>query len=250
MKAVIFDFDGTLSEKGRNVWKAIWENCGYSTFRSSYYSELIKMFLNKEITHEEWCELTCKKFQERNFKLAGLREIAKNIVLVEGLNETLQNLKDNGYSLNIVSGGILSCIKYALKENVKYFDSINANKLIYDCQGNLLEIEGTEFDNEGKRDFVLKLMQETGMKIEDITFVGNGKNDEWVKQSGCTTICVNPYKTDVNDNSKWSFGIDKISSLPIILNALNKSKKQIKENIGHIDTRIGSFKKQRIGAEK
>ena len=67
MKAVIFDFDGTLTEKKGNLWKRIWKELGWDTGPDSYYVSLFKRFMSGNITHRQWCELTLEAFQEKGF---------------------------------------------------------------------------------------------------------------------------------------------------------------------------------------
>ena len=67
MKAVIFDFDGTLTEKKGNLWKRIWKELGHDTGPDSYYVSLFKRFMDGNITHKEWCDLALVTFQEKGF---------------------------------------------------------------------------------------------------------------------------------------------------------------------------------------
>ena len=39
-KAIVFDFDGTLTKKDQNIWKMLWEKCGYDTGPKSLYVNL------------------------------------------------------------------------------------------------------------------------------------------------------------------------------------------------------------------
>lgn len=67
MKAVIFDFDGTLTEKKGNLWKRIWQSLGYDIGSDSYYVSLFKRFMSGNITHKQWCEFTLEAFKEKGF---------------------------------------------------------------------------------------------------------------------------------------------------------------------------------------
>ena len=75
MKAVIFDFDGTLTEKKGNLWKRIWKELGCDTDPDSYYVSLFKRFMSGNITHRQWCELILVAFQEKGFTKQKLDEI-------------------------------------------------------------------------------------------------------------------------------------------------------------------------------
>ncbi len=217
MKAVFFDFDGTLTYKNSNIWKEIWKRCGYDTSRDSYYSKLYSSFISKNITHQQWCDLTCNEFVKAHFTKSDLDDLVDNIQLIDGLSETLSALKENGYSIHIVSGSIDACIDRLLGDNKKYFDSINCNNMVFDENGYLCGIKGTNYDFEGKAKFIEEFKQQTNAKASDLVFVGNGDNDEWAHLAGCKTICINPENTDSNDTKKWHTSIDGVSNLTAIL---------------------------------
>ncbi len=217
MKAIMFDFDGTLTIKSPNIWKAIWGNLGYETGKGSYFSMLFIMFLTKDITHQKWCDLTCEKFMEKGLHKDLVKSITKQIRLNDGATETFKTLKEMGYSLHIISGNFKSVIKEVLGENAKYFDSINANEFEYDKNGYVVGIKGTNYDFEGKAHFITEFKEKNNMPAKDICFVGNGDNDEWAHLSGCRTLCVNPENTDITNKTKWHHAIENVTNLTQIL---------------------------------
>ena len=225
MKAVFFDFDGTLTSKGPNIWKSIWQACGYDVDKNSYYYKFFLNFINNKITHKQWCRLTFDKFAEAGLTEKMVNDLADNIKLIDGLTETLQSLKNNGYSLHIVSGNIISVIERALKENINYFDSVNANKLVFK-DGIIDKIIGTNYDFEGKSRFIYEFKEKTKSSGEELVFVGNGGNDEWAYLAGCKTICVNPDDVEFENNIKWNVNKGNITNLSEILDdiVLNKEK--------------------------
>lgn len=217
MKAVFFDFDGTLTCKGKNIWRTIWEECGYDISSSSYYASLLRKFLSKKMTHQEWCDLTCEKFRQANFDYETLMKLAKTIKLIDGVEETLKQLKENEFRLYVVSGNIISVINEALGKTSRLFDGIMANDLQFDKFGKLKHIKGTNYDFEGKARFINEFKAATNSPAKDLFFVGNGGNDEWAHLSGCNTICINPDETDFSNNTKWHKVIDNSSNLTDIL---------------------------------
>ena len=222
MKAVFFDFDGTLTTKSPNIWKAIWKECGYDTSKDSYYANLFKMFIDKKITHQQWCDLTCEKFREAGFNEEMLYKLAGNIKLIDGIDETLEVLNQYGYCMQIVSGNILPVIERALGRRVDYFESINANKMFFDKSGVISKIQGTNYDFEGKAKLIDKFKQQTKSAAEDLFFVGNSSNDEWAHESGCKTICINPEETDSTNTTKWHICKGDVQSLTEILPLINE----------------------------
>ena len=78
-------------------------------------------------------------------------------------------------------------------------------------------MEPTKYDYEGKSQYIEVLKKVTDTKADEITFVGNGDNDEWVFKSGCKTICINPDNIDSNNKNVWHVEIPYLNNLTQIL---------------------------------
>lgn len=232
MKAVIFDFDGTLT-KGFDVWKATWKTLTYDVGKNSFSVSSYVDFLNKKITYEELNQLNLEKFIEMDMNISDLHFIAKKIRLIDGFSDTIKALYNKGFSIHIVSGGILNVIEKVIGEDIKYFTSINANKMHFGDGYFLDRITRTKYDFEGKALFIKELIRKTGIKSENITFVGNSSNDEWAYKTGCKTICVNPENTCADNKRIWNEVIYNMTDLrqilPLISN-LNIEKREAFKN--------------------
>ena len=204
MKAVIFDFDGTLTKRNGNLWKKIWKDLGYDVGPNSYYVSLYKSFINGKITHKQWCQLTCYAFQKKGFNKDRFDEIISEISLMNGAERLIKTLHEQGKELFIVSGNVNYAIKKVLGSNNEYISDIKANDFNFDESGNLVSITGTKYDFEGKATFVKELCNERGYSPSDILFIGNSDNDEWVYTSGARTLCVNPDKTKSENKTIWN----------------------------------------------
>jgi len=204
MKAVIFDFDGTLTEKKGNLWKRIWKELGWDTGPNSYYVSLLKRFMSGNLTYKDWCVLTLEAFKEKGFTKQKLDEITDDMTLIQGAEDLIKYLHDKGLELHIVSGNIISVIEKVLGPNNRYISAIKANEFLFDEQGNITEIVGTKYDHEGKATFVLELCEKKGYKPNEVLFIGNSMNDEWVYKSGARTLCVNPDDTKSENSTIWN----------------------------------------------
>ena len=225
-KAVVFDFDGTLTKKNQNIWKMLWEVCGYPTDKTSLYAKLyVSHVINKEITRKEWFDLTCEAFKRKNLDFNNFYKVSRDIKLIEGFENTIKTLYGNGYQLHIVSGCIKEAIEIALGKNAKYFAFIESNQAIFDMDGKLNKLKPTEFDYEGKAKYIENL-KKTGIKAENITFVGNSDNDEWAYTTGCKTICINPEKTDANNSKIWHTTLERLDNLKQILPLIVKNEEK------------------------
>lgn len=219
MKAIMFDFDGTLTQKAPNIWKKIWNELGYNTtdkINSEYYTQLYK-YLDHKISYQEWCDQTCKCFMDKQMNKSIMPKLISDIKLMDGFEEFVKTLKQHNISLHIISGNFVEVITQVLGDNVKYFDSINANTLTFDDKGFLTHINGTNYDFEGKADFITEYKQKHNLNTNEICFVGNGDNDEYAHLSGCKTICINPDNTDGSNKTMWHITLDNILNLNDIL---------------------------------
>ena len=204
MKAVIFDFDGTLTEKKGNLWKRIWQSLGYNVDPDSYYASLYKRFMSGNITHRQWCELTLEAFKEKGFTKQKLEKLTDSMSLIDGAEGLIKYLHAKGLELHIVSGNIVSVIENVLGNNKQFITAIKANEFLFDNNGNILQIVGTKYDHEGKATYVKELCEKKGYKPSEVLFIGNSMNDEWVYTSGARTLCVNPDKTKSENNRIWN----------------------------------------------
>lgn len=218
IKAIIFDFDGTLTHQQENTWKKIWKDLGYdTTSEDSAYKTQMRDYLNNTISYQDWCDQTCIYYKKSKFSLQHLKDIAKTVVFIDGFEDFIDTLKKENISLHIVSGNFVELITSALGEKAKYFDSINANTLVFDNEGIISQIIGTKYDYEGKAKFIEEYCSKYNILPSEICFVGNGDNDQWAHLSGCKTICINPDTDTSSNKTMWHICLDKIDNINDLL---------------------------------
>lgn len=221
-KIVIFDFDGTLTKphSGYNTWETLWIELGYPV---EYCEKYHKLYSNNEISHDEWCEITEKYFKEKGLSRKELISASKNAELLSDVKEVVMHLKSKGINLYILSGSIKQYIEIVLgSEIVRCFTEIKANRFVFNDQGKLEGIIGTPYDFEGKARFVKKIIQEKNVKPQDIIYIGNSFNDEFVYTSGVETLCINPRNTDYYNSKVWHNYLRNVTSLKEILPFIEK----------------------------
>lgn len=219
-KAVVFDFDGTLthSNKGETTWEHIWLKLG---FKINDCAELHQKFSRAEISHKKWCQITEDMFKSKKLSKDILDTIASEITLIDGVEDTLKRISDKGVNLYICSGSINYIISKVLGESAKYFEEIKANKFRFDRDGKLDKIIGTKFDFEGKSDYLKQIAFENEIQPYEILFVGNSLNDEWAHQSGALTLCINPRLTNPDQHIQWTYSIRTADNLSEIERFIN-----------------------------
>lgn len=204
MKVVIFDFDGTLTIKHGNLWKKIWSELGYDVGPNSYYKSLLNRFFDGDLSHKEWCELTLLAYQEKGFNISKFDKIIDTIELQDGAIDLIKYLHSKGIEIHIVSGNIIYAINRVLKENTQYISMIKANEFLFDKSGKISDIIGTKYDHEGKAKYITELCVNNRIDPQEVLFIGNSSNDEWVHLSGAKTLCVNPDETEINNTKIWN----------------------------------------------
>ena len=101
-----------------------------------------------------------------------------------------------------------------------------------DFTKNNFDISKIKKDDDVKRllDYVVATIREalqrkTNTDPKEITFIGNGDNDEYVYLSGCHTICINPHKkTNYSNSTIWHKVINDSTNMKDILPYLNINK--------------------------
>ena len=216
IQAVVFDFDGTLTTaKIRTTWESLWATLGYNVQECR---DLHSQFDKGIISHSEWCAITAEKFIARGLTRKTVLELAGKTRLITGCRETLKILKDRNIKLYIVSGSIKDIIEKVLGNAYSYFTEISANEFVFDTQTSVLtRIIGTEYDFEGKANYINYVADRLQISPSDILFVGNSNNDVWAYQSGAKTLCVNPAMTNYHDSIVWKDAIVECQNLKEIL---------------------------------
>ena len=234
-KAIVFDFDGTLTNEKQNIWRLLWAWCGDDFGKDSLCNKLYKMHhIDQTITREQWFKATEMVFKAKKMTRYNIIDIAKNIKLLSGVKETIEYLHSLDYDLYIVSGGIKDAIYTALGDHVKYFNHIECNYCSFGNFGELSKLVPTHFDYEGKADFI-EILKTQGYAPEDITFIGNSVNDEWVHQTGCKTVCVNPTNTNYKDCQKWNKVFLNVTDLRQILIKVSHNVPKQLDTINHLE---------------
>lgn len=103
------------------------------------------------------------------------------------------------------------------REGKALFESIKCNHFLYDRNGYLRSIQGTEYDFEGKADFIRKVIEENQIQPDECIFIGNSDNDIWAHESGAQTLVVNHHKISGMNRTEWKYYLEKMDNLNEII---------------------------------
>ena len=74
--------------------------------------------------------LTTNKFKLRRLREERLKQIARDMQLIQETRETLESLKTSGIRLYVLSGSIRQVIKPVLGDLYDLFDDVKANEKV------------------------------------------------------------------------------------------------------------------------
>jgi HAD superfamily phosphoserine phosphatase-like hydrolase len=221
-RAVVFDFDGTLTKRVDDLttWERIWVALGYTVDNCALY---LRQFSAKTISHQEWCAVTLDHFRRRRLTREHLDRIAQEVTLLSDTDSVLRELHARGTQLYVLSGSIRQVIRVVLGSLYELFTDVAANDLVFGSDGVLSAINGTEFDFEGKADFIRRISARTGISPLEILFVGNSCNDVYASLSGARTLCINPHFTNPNVLDHWTYCMRRVTSMKDVLAFIDRT---------------------------
>lgn len=198
-KVIIFDFDGTLTVSKSSTWERIWKKVNAEDLDKELYNK----YHNNEIDYDTWLKIGVQEIAKRGYKLQDLQELVSSIKFINDIETVLKFLTENNIKIYILSGGIKTVIKSALKDLNKYITHIEAPDFLFDNNGNLLKHVSLSHNPENKHEFVSQIVTKEEVLPQEVLFIGNGKNDETVYLSKVNTLCFNADNADYTNKKIW-----------------------------------------------
>jgi len=165
---VIFDLDGTLTRE-RSIWEYIHICLGkWYGFAEEYQ----KQFLAGKISYEEFCERDARVW--KGMRMEELLEIVKTVPFHSGADELINYLRSKGLKLAMVSSGLSVLSNWV---HQKYgFDYSVSNDLLHE-NGVLTGRVRIQVYYDKKAEWVRKILEQFGVKPEDIIAIGDSVGD-------------------------------------------------------------------------
>jgi len=190
-KLVVFDVDGTLIDELQYIWAMLHDEMGVDTERRKNASE---KFYTGQITYRQWAEHDVAMWRESGITKEDIMRCAGKLRPMPGAGRALAELKNRGYRLAIISGGLYVVLKYFFPNADKIFSHIIINRLIFGRDGN---VEGivvpAEFSHaENKAACLKKVAAKEGIGLDECVFVGDSDNDVDVMEAAGLSIGFNP----------------------------------------------------------
>lgn len=189
IRHVYFDVDGTLindTASGGSVWAKIHSIAGIgSDVREARCTEHRK----GDLSYDQWMSQDIGDWQRAGVTIEQIRDVIRSLQLVEGARETIETLRQRGYSIGIISSsidlGILSLLPEAL------FDELSINRIIFNDLGLISGWSTSACRLAEKGERLKSIARERNVEVSSIAFVGNDYNDVGAAKVAGLSIAVN-----------------------------------------------------------
>lgn len=195
-KLIVFDMDGVLVDT-ISTWVWIHQHFGVNNDLA------LKLFLEKKIDDMEFMRRDIALWLSKNpsLCLTDIKKITDTVPLIPGIKETIEILSKKDIESAIITGGLDLVAKRIENEaKVKY---VIANGLVTNRCGNLTGegVCNVELLNKAKP--LRKLMQQIGLRKEEVVAVGNSHIDVPMFKVANFGIAFNPADEVVQKEAKF-----------------------------------------------
>ncbi len=227
-KVVAFDLDGTLI-RGNDFdfsWEAVWRGLGFGEaiqkdlkreYRQRCQSSPTRA--NRVKAYQDWCDKACNNFKSRGLTRSELEVMAGQLKLTNNCREALDELRQQGVVVAIISGGINTFLEDVFSDYRKYVDFVFINELVFTEAGVLDGVHATSFDFQGKVEALDIVCRRIGCtKESEAAFIGDRFNDKDIMVEVHRAIAYPARDKEMQDVSHVSISEDNLKLvLPHIL---------------------------------
>ena len=191
---VVFDLDGVLVDT-ESSWGYVHNHFGETNEAN------VKAYFNGEIDDHEFMrrDIAIWKSHKPDLGISDISAILSEISLIPGAEETLRELRSNGFKLAIISGG-LEPLANRVAELVE-FDYVYANGLGSDASGRLTAEGKLNVPLMNKEQVLEKMLVELSIPAEKCVAVGDSKVDAGMLKLAGLGIAFCPIDETVINNA-------------------------------------------------
>ncbi|MDF1539585.1 MAG: HAD family phosphatase [Candidatus Thorarchaeota archaeon] len=187
IQLVVFDLDGTLTTHNSSWWR-LHEHFNTHEEGGKYYDQ----YFAGTIDYQEWADLDAGLWKGQ--PLSEVLKIAEETEIMPGSVETIQELKKNGISVAVLSGGI-DILAERIVERIG-IDYLMVNKIHHE-NGIITGKVDVNVGWGGKAEEIKQVCKDFNVDLSETAFVGDGKNDIAVFPVVALSIAFNPEADEV-----------------------------------------------------
>jgi HAD superfamily phosphoserine phosphatase-like hydrolase len=209
-RVIGFDLDGTLLRGLDYSWQAVWDYLG---FDPEFRKTGMRRYRHGQISYQEWCDWCKQQFRGKGLKRQDFAKIAATINVTKNLRPAIEALRNNGFILAIISGGIDVLLKEKIPDAEELFDYICINRVTFDDQHVIDGVDPTPFDFERKAVALEAICKRHGVTLKQSVFVGEGFNDSEVINKAELSIAYPPKERGIKEAATVSFEDDDLTKI-------------------------------------
>ncbi len=173
----------------------------------------MRKYLIGQYTYRQWCEWAVEMYRIRSLKKSDFSTIAEELSLTHNFRPAIGKLREKGYAIGLLSGGIDTLLYEMVPDADTLFDRIYINRLDFDDEGIVCGVRTTDFDFDGKVDGLKQLASEYDASLGQTVFVGEGFNDSAVTAAAGLGIAYPPHDFGTEAASDVQIGEDDLTTV-------------------------------------
>ncbi|MHA1908870.1 MAG: HAD family hydrolase [Candidatus Thorarchaeota archaeon] len=187
IRLVVFDLDGTLTTHNSSWWR-LHEHFDTHEQGGAYYDQ----YFAGEIDYQQWADLDAALWKGQ--KLSEVVKIANETELMPGAIQVVQELKNRGIHVAVLSGGIDILAERIVKR--VGIDYLLVNRIHHENGIITGEVE-VNVGWGGKAEEIKEICSHFDVPLSETAFVGDGKNDIAVFPVVALSVAFNPEAEEV-----------------------------------------------------
>ena len=186
---IAFDVDGTLvtGPDQFTVWEVLNK---HFTGTPDHNKERYAAYLAGKLSYADWVALDVTGWRDAGANRNDIIEALAPLKLIDGVRETMQQLKATGAKLVVISGTLDLMLATLYPDHP--FDEVYCNHLGFTDAGLIAHWNATPFDMQGKAEALRAVALRFEIPMSRCAFVGDSSNDVWIAQLAGYSIAINP----------------------------------------------------------
>ncbi|MBK8287760.1 MAG: hypothetical protein IPK95_03250 [Cellvibrionales bacterium] len=217
-RLICFSLDGMLLRGFQFSWEEVW---GLFDHTGEQRKKGLKLFHTGRMSYEDWCLWCCDIYRSHDVRQHQLVALAQRYTVIDHLAEGLQLLRDAGFRLALVSGGLDIFLQTLIPDYARWFDQVFINRMEFDAEGRILKMVPTPFDFERKPDAVRYLCSLYGLHSAQSICIGSSFVDKHLIDAAGKTIAFNSSSDEIRELFDMRVDSDNFMDLAKTLLQLN-----------------------------
>lgn len=218
VKAIIFDFDGTLFTGAQHSWEVIFQELDCVKKRQVAYQK----YAHEHANYQQFCDDCVSIFSNMGLTKVKIAQLAKkHCELIPNAIEGLKYLAKQNIKLILFSGGIDSFLETLIPDYNSLFDEVFINKFNFDTNGVISSCTANMWAAR-KSKIIEHIKDKYQYDASNIFYFGDNHCDIYLKETGAKLVCFKGSESAIRIEA--DIFVDEIDFLKIINYVFDKNR--------------------------